>query len=115
MFHSSKNIPDFLPTVIRGQVLLIDEENTVLSYVVEVKQIIKQGTKNLKIKQRIEFTKRGACQSPDLKEFEEYLFMGLDKTGKYELDKNSFVKLWPTKPNNKDKVILDQFADQFAC
>jgi len=96
--------------------LLIDEDNAVLNYFVEVLDIIKQGNKNLAIKQQIEFTKRGSCQSPDLKELEEYLFMGLDKTGKYELDQNSFVKLWPTNPpENKDKVILDQFKDQFAC
>lgn len=96
--------------------MLIDEDNTVLNYVVEVQEIIKQGNKNLANKQRIQFTKRGSCQSPDLKELEEYLFMGLDKTGKYELDQNSFVKLWPTKQrDNKDKSILDQFADQFAC
>ena len=96
--------------------MLIDEDNAMLNYFVEVLQIIQQGNKNLAIKQKIQFTKRGSCQSPDLKEHEEYLFMGLDKTGIYELDQNSFVKLWPTKPdNNKDKVILDQFADQFAC
>ena len=96
--------------------MLIDEDNTVLNYVVEVQQIIKQGNKNLAIKQRIEFTKRGSCQSPDLKELEEYLLMGLDKTGRYLLDQNSFVKLWPREPaNNKDKETLDQFADQFAC
>ena len=95
--------------------MLIDEENTVLNYFVEVQEIIKQGNKNLVVKQQIEFTKRGSCQSPDLKELEEYLFMGLDKTGKYLLDQNSFVKLWPTEPTNKDKETLDQFADQFAC
>ena len=116
MLHCFENISHFLSTVIKGQVLLIDEENTVLNYVVEVHQIIKQGNKNLVIKQQIEFTKRGSCQSPDLKELEEYLFMGMDKTGKYLLDQNSFVKLWPTEPpNNKDKTILDQFADKFAC
>ena len=86
-----------------------------LNYFVEVQQIIKQGNKNLVVKQKIEFTKRGSCQSPDLKELEEYLFMGLDKTGKYLLDQNSFVKLWPTEPLNKDKTTLDQFARQFAC
>ena len=87
-----------------------------LTYVVEVKQIIKQGNRNLKVTDQIEFTKRGSCQSPDLKEREEYLFMGLDNIGKYELDQSSFVKLWPTKPrNNKDKVTLEQFADQFDC
>ena len=116
MLHGFENISHFLSTVIKGKVLLIDEDNTVLNYVVEVQKIIKQGNKNIDIKRPIEFTKRGSCQSPDLKEREEYLFMGLDKTGKYLLDQNSFVKLWPTKPsNNKDKMILDQFEDQFAC
>ena len=87
-----------------------------LTYVVEVKQIIKQGNKNLKVTDQIEFTKRGSCQSPDLKELEEYLFMGLDNIGKYELDQSSFVKLWPTiPPKNKDKKILDEFAGQFVC
>ena len=116
MLHCFENISHFLSTVIKGKVLLIDEDNTVLNYFVEVQQIIKQGNKNLVVKQQIEFTKRGSCQSPDLKELEEYLFMGLDKTGKYLLDQNSFVKLWPRKPaKNKDKMILDQFKDQFAC
>lgn len=94
--------------------MLIDEENTMVSYVVEVVQIIQQGNKDLKIKQRIDLMKRGSCQSPDLKEGMEYLLMGLDKTDKYELDKNSFVKLWPKKRDgNKD--ILEDFAQNYAC
>ena len=104
----------FSPTVIKGKVLLIDEENAMLTYVVEVQQIIQQGNKDLKVKQRIELTKRGACQSPDLKEGKEYLFMGQDKTGKYMLDKNSFVKLWPKK-RDANKDILDDFARDYVC
>ena len=74
-----------------------------VNYIVEVEQVIKRGNKNLVIKQKIVFTKRGSCQSPDLKEREEYLFMGLDKTFQYLLDQDSFVKLWPRElPNNKD-------------
>lgn len=95
--------------------MLVDENNAMLTYTVEVKKIIKQGNKNLKVTDKIDFSKRGSCQSPDLKEREEYLFMGLDNAGKYELDQNSFIKLWPAQPNNKDKLILDQFADQFVC
>ncbi|KAL9988942.1 hypothetical protein ACROYT_G003438 [Oculina patagonica] len=100
--------------VIKGRVLLIDEENAMLTYVVEVRQIIQQGNKNLKVKQRIELTKRGACQSPDLKEGKEYLFMGQDKTGKYQLDKNSFVKLWPKK-RDSNKDVLEDFAQNYVC
>ena len=103
-------------TVIKGRVLLIDEQNTMLAYMVEVLQIIQQGNKDLKVGQKIELWKRGACQSPDLKETKEYLFMGRDKGGRYDLDKTSFVKLWPKSPaNNKDKLILEDFVAQYAC
>ena len=104
----------FLPTVIKGKVLLIDEENAMLSYVVEVLQIIQQGNKNLEVKHQINFMKSGACQSPDLKEGKDYLIMGHDKTGRYQLDQNSFVKLWPKKRDvNKD--VLENFAQNYAC
>lgn len=101
--------------VIKGKVLLISEDNTRLEYLVRVKQIIKQGNKELKERQKIWFRKEGACRSPDLKEKHEYLFMGKDQGG-YELDKNAFVKYWPRRPeNNKDKVILEDFAKRFSC
>ena len=101
-------------TVIKGKVLLVDEENTMLTYVVEVLQVIQQGNKDLKIKQQIELVKRAACTSPNLKEKEDYLFMGLDKEDTYKLDGHSFVKLWPEKRgNNKD--ILEDFAQNYAC
>ena len=94
--------------------MLIDEDGSMLNYVVEVVQIIQQGHKDLKIKQNIELQKRGACQSPDLKEGKEYLLMGLDKGGSYNLDKTAFVKLWPKKRDgNKD--ILEDFAQRYAC
>lgn len=116
----------FLLSVIKGKVLLIDEENTVLSYVVEVLQIIQQGDNDLKITKEkiiplnkeyevIDLVKREACKSPKLKQNNEYLFMGLDKGGKYELDKTSFVKLWPTEPNDTDKKKLDDFARLHKC
>ena len=96
--------------------LLIDEQNTMLAYMVEVLQIIQQGNKDLKVGQQIELWKRGTCQSPDLKENKEYLFMGKVKGDRYDLDKTSFVKLWPKRPaNDKDKVILEDFAAQYAC
>lgn len=102
--------------VIKVKVLLIDEQNTMLAYVVEVVQIIQQGNKELKVGDKIDLWKRGACQSPDLKENQDYLIMGLDNGDRYELDKTSFVKLWPRGPDNdKDKVILEDFAAQFAC
>ena len=41
--------------------------------------------------------------------------MGLEKGERYELDKNSFVKLWPKSQANKDKKILDTFVKQFTC
>lgn len=101
-------------TVIKGKVLLVDEENTMLTYVVEVLQVIQQGNKDLKVKQQIELVKRAACTSPNLKEKEDYLFMGLDKEDTYKLDRHSFVKLWPEKrDNNKD--ILEDFAQNYAC
>ena len=103
-------------TVLKGKVLLIDEQNSMLEYVVEVVQIIQQGNKDLKVGDQIDLRKSGACQSPDLKEMKNYLFMGLDKGDRYELDKSSFVKLWPTRPaDNKDKQVLEDFAAQFAC
>ena len=37
--------------------------------------------------------------------------MGRDEGGKYELDENSFVKLWPEVGENKAK--LDKFAREF--
>ena len=100
--------------VIKGKVLLIDEQNAMLAYVVEVVRVIKRGNKKLKVGNKIELWKRGACQSPDLKENKYYLFMGLDSGERYDLDKNSFVKLWPQiRDNNQD--ILNDFAAQFAC
>ena len=112
----SLEICPIITTVIKGKVLLIDEQNTMLAYTVEVVRIIQQGNKDLRVGQQIELWKRGVCQSPDLKENKEYLFMGLDKGDRYELDKKSFVKLWPRSPdNNKDKVILEDFAAQYTC
>lgn len=102
-------------TVMKGKVLLIDEQNTMLGYTVQVVQIIKQGNRNLKVGERIELWKRGACQSPDLKEKKEYLFMGQDNGRRYYLNEKSFVKLWPKSKDNKDKTILDDFAAQFVC
>jgi len=102
--------------VIRGKVLHVNEENSMVLYIVEVVQIIQQGNKDLKVGEKIELWKRGACQSPDLKETKEYLFMGQDEGGRYDLDKTSFVKLWPGKPaDNNDKKILEDFAAQYAC
>ncbi|CAH3019179.1 unnamed protein product [Porites evermanni] len=100
---------------IKGKVVLIDEQNAMLAYVVQVVKIIKQGNKVLKDGGLIELWKRGACQSPDLKENKEYLFMGRDEGERYELDKTSFVKLWPQNKGNKDKTTLDDFAAQLAC
>lgn len=100
--------------VIKGKVLLIDEEGSMLSYVVEVLQVIQQGHKDLKVKERIELKKRGSCQSPDMKEDKEYLIMGLDKGGRYQLDKTAFVKLWPEK-RNPNKDILEGFAQRYVC
>ena len=104
-----------LMTVIKGKVVLIDEQNAMLEYVVQVVKIIKQGNKMLKDGGLIGLWKRGACQSPDLKENKEYLFMGRDEGERYELDKTSFVKLWPQNKDNKDKTTLDDFAAQLAC
>ena len=106
---------------------MIYEENTMLKYTVEVLQIIQEGENDLKLKistikmnkkseqYAIDLVKREACKSPKLEENNEYLFMGLDKGGKYELDKTSFVKQWPTDPNDADKKKLDQFARQHKC
>ena len=41
--------------------------------------------------------------------------MGRDEGERYELDKTSFVKLWPQNKGNKDKTTLDDFAAQLAC
>lgn len=116
----------FLLSAVKGKLLLIDEDNTVLRYTVEVLQIIQEGEDDLKLKitkemiankehEVIDLVKRDACKSPKLEENNQYLFMGLDKGGKYELDKTSFVKLWPTDPNDADKKKLDKFADLHKC
>ena len=116
----------FLLSAVKGKLLLIDEDNTVLRYTVEVLQIIQEGEHDLKLKitkemiankeqEVIDLVKRDACKSPKLEENNQYLFMGLDKGGKYELDKTSFVKLWPTDPNDADKKKLDKFADLHKC
>ncbi|RMX42632.1 hypothetical protein pdam_00010273 [Pocillopora damicornis] len=103
--------------IIKGKLLLVDEVETMLEYVVEVVQIILKGNKKLKLrrkdgkKTRIEFTKRGTCRSLKLETNKEYLIMGRDEGGKYELDENSFVKLWPEVGENKAK--LDKFAREF--
>ena len=114
-YNSLHSIDYFIITVIKGKVLLIDEQNSMLEYVVEVVRVIQQGNKDLNVGQRIGLWKRGTCQSPDLKENKEYLFMGKDEGRRYDLDKTSFVKLWPRNDNNKDKRILDDFAGQHAC
>lgn len=119
IFHFSS-----LLTAIKGKLLTIDEDNTLLTYTVEVLQIIQEGEKGLKSQKvklgnkeyrAIELVKRAACKSPKLVENNEYLFMGRDKGRKYELDKTSFVKLWATDPNNADKIKLDKFARKHKC
>lgn len=104
---------------------MVDEENAVLRYVVEVLRIIQEGENDLKLKiskfkinreyEVIELVKRVACRRPKLEKNKEYLFMGLEKGGNYELDKTSFVKLWPTDPNDADKKKLDKFARLHKC
>ena len=101
----------------KGKVLYVSEENNNLLYFVKVKKIIKQGNKMLEEKDMVTFYKRDSCTSPDLKQSSQYLFMGKDEeAGRYELDKTSFVKLWPKRPaSNQDKRVLDEFADNFKC
>ena len=86
-----------------------------VEYLVRVLKIIKKRNRKLKVGKVLTLWKRSDCNSPDLKERNEYLFMGLEKGGRYELDKNSFVKLWPKSRANKDKKSLDKFAKQFTC
>ena len=62
--------------VFKGRVLYVDEKDAMVEYVVKIKQIIKQGNKELQVKKTISFWKRGTCASPDLKVKREYLFMG---------------------------------------
>ncbi|KAK2565794.1 Complement C3 [Acropora cervicornis] len=99
----------------QGRVLLIDEDDKSLTYVVRVTNIIQQGNKALKIGEDIEFWKSGTCQSPDLKENKNYLFMGRDDGHRYTLENKSFVKLWPTKDGNTDKSILESFETNYTC
>lgn len=101
----------------KGKVLYVTEENNNLLYFVKVKKIIKQGYKMLEEKDKVTFYKRDSCTSPDLKQSSQYLFMGKDEeAGRYELDKTSFVKLWPKRSaSNQDKRVLDEFADNFKC
>ena len=102
-------------SAIKGRVLLIDQYKNMVEYLVRVLKIIKQRNRKLKVGKVLTLWKRKDCNSPDLKKRNEYLFMGLEKGGRYELDKNSFVKLWPKSRANKDKKSLDKFAKQFTC
>lgn len=90
-----------------------------LNYVVEVVQIIRRGNKEMEQNKDgkivIELTKRAACQSPHLEVGKEYLIMGWDDGGKYELDKTSFVRRWPQDASDNDKITLDRFAKRFKC
>ncbi|PFX26602.1 cobra venom factor-like [Stylophora pistillata] len=104
--------------IIKGKLLEIDEVQTMLEYDFEVVQIIQEGNKKIgsnkddKIK-RIEVMKQGTCRGIKLKVDKEYLIMGRDEGGKYELDENSFVKLWPEDGENKVK--LDKFSREYKC
>lgn len=104
--------------IIKGKLLEIDEVQTMLEYDFEVVQIIQEGNKKIgrnkddKIK-RIEVMKQGTCRGIKLKVDKEYLIMGRDEGGKYELDENSFIKLWPEDGENKVK--LDKFSREYKC
>lgn len=111
-------------SVIKGKVLNVAEEGVILTYVVEVVQKIQEGEELLKTRQTkpvnkfltvIDLVQREACKSPKLEEDKEYLFMGLDRGGRYELDQTSFVKWWPTDPRDSDKKQLDNFAREHYC
>ena len=102
-------------SAIKGRVLLIDQNKNMVEYLVRVLKIIKKRNRKLKVGKVLTLWKHRDCNSPDLQERNEYLFMGLKKGGRYELDKNSFVKLWPKSRANKDKKSLDKFAKQFTC
>ena len=102
-------------SAIKGRVLLIDQYENMVDYLVRVLKIIKKRNRNFKVGKILTLRKHKDCNSPDLKERNEYLFMGLEKGGRYELDKNSFVKLWPKSQANKDKKSLDKFVKQFTC
>ena len=102
-------------SAIKGRVLLIDQNKNMVEYLVRVLKIIKKRNRKLKVGKVLTLWKHRDCNSPDLQERNEYLFMGLKKGGRYELDKNSFVKLWPKSRANKDKKSLDKFVKQFAC
>lgn len=102
-------------SAIKGRVLLIDHYKNMVEYLVRVVKIIKKQNRELKVGKILTLWKRRDCNSPDLKKKKEYLFMGLEKGGRYQLDKNSLVKLWPKSQANKDKKILDTFVKQFTC
>ena len=102
-------------SAIKGRVLLIDQYKNMVEYLVRVLKIIKQRNRKLKVGKVLTLWKRKDCNSPDLKKRNEYLFMGREKGGRYELEKNSFAKLWPKSRANKDKKSLDKFVKQFAC
>ena len=114
----------FCVSVIKGKVLNVAEEGVILTYVVEVVQIIQEGEELLKTRRIkpvntfltvVDLVQREACKSPKLEENKEYLFMGLDRGGRYELDQSSFVKWWPTDQGNSDKKQLDNFAIDHYC
>lgn len=102
-------------SAIKGRVLLIDQYKNMVEYLVRVLKIIKKRNRILKVGKVLTLWKRRDCNSPDLKERNEYLFMGFENGGRHDLDKNSFVKLWPKSRASEDKKSLDKFAKQFTC
>ena len=104
--QTKPSIPDILFAVLKGEVIIVDEQNSWLTFVIRVIDVYKQGNHVLETDDQVEFKKRGTCLSPDLKKRKEYLFMGRDKNKQYVLDKSAWVKEWP-KRGRVDQTLQD--------
>jgi hypothetical protein len=98
-------------SVIKGQVVLVDEENkgsqSWLNYHVVIQNIFKQLKSNLRVDEFIEYKKRAGCRCPELKESGEYLFMGQQKDGiQFILDKKTSVVPWEGKTRDERNMIV---------
>ena len=99
--------------MLKGEVIIVDEQNSWLTFVIRVIDVYKQGNHVLKTDDHVEFKKQGTCLSPDLKKRKEYLFMGRDKNKQYVLDKSAWVKEWPKV--GRDDQTLQNFVNTLSC
>lgn len=84
---------------------MIDEDNTWLTYDVEVITVLKQPGK-INATNVLEFRKEGMCITPHLQKKDTVLIMGQIIRGQYILNNNAFVK----KLDINDEKVVDKLA-----